>query len=168
MKNVKETIMNGSHIPNGLSKDYADEMAVKLNGLLSSLQVLYANVRGYHWNVTGAQFFTLHDKFEELYNDLSLKADEVAERVLALDHQPAYRLSEFVSSSSVGESSATGEAAVMISELISSLRILLQLERQIIKLAEAHNDVTTADLMTGYAMEQEKLIWMYGAWLERS
>ena len=42
------------------------------------------NVRGYHWNIKGVNFFALHAKFEEIYTDLITKVDEVAERILTL------------------------------------------------------------------------------------
>ena len=46
-----------------------------LNLLLANLQVYYTNLRGFHWNIKGKGFFTLHAKFEELYNDTAEKID---------------------------------------------------------------------------------------------
>ena len=63
----------------GLDVEKSKELALKLNDLLSNLQVFYTNTRGYHWNIKGPKFFELHVKFEELYNDLIIKIDEVAE-----------------------------------------------------------------------------------------
>ena len=60
------------------------ELADKLNTLLANYSIFYQNTRGYHWNIKGEKFFELHLKFEELYNDLFIKIDEVAERILTL------------------------------------------------------------------------------------
>lgn len=57
----------------GLDKEIAKKLADELNGLLATYQVFYTNVRGYHWNVRGVNFFELHAKFEEIYDDLVTK-----------------------------------------------------------------------------------------------
>ena len=72
----------------GLHEGSASQLAEKLNHLLANYQIFYMNVRGYHWNVKGNDFFELHAKFEEFYTDLLTKVDEVAERILTLGHKP--------------------------------------------------------------------------------
>ncbi|MGL5146450.1 MAG: Dps family protein, partial [Plesiomonas shigelloides] len=57
----------------GLATEDLVKLAPELNILLANYQILYMNTRGYHWNITGPQFFQLHVKFEEMYNDLLLK-----------------------------------------------------------------------------------------------
>ena len=59
--------------PIGLDTVQSQALAAELNKLLASYQILYMNVRGFHWNIRGNQFFELHLKFEEIYNDLLLK-----------------------------------------------------------------------------------------------
>ena len=54
----------------GLDQKKSAKLAEKLNILLANYQVFYMNVRGYHWNITGPNFFELHAKFEEIYDDL--------------------------------------------------------------------------------------------------
>ena len=63
----------------GLDTKKAKELAEKLNVLLANYSIFYQNTRGYHWNIKGEKFFELHLKFEELYNDLFIKIDEIAE-----------------------------------------------------------------------------------------
>ena len=69
----------------------ASELADCLNHLLANYSIFYQNTRGYHWNIKGEKFFELHVKFEELYDDLFVKIDEVAERILTLEHSPLHR-----------------------------------------------------------------------------
>ena len=61
----------------GLEKADMSEVIAKLNNLLSSYHMFYINVRGYHWNVKGEHFFTLHPQFEELYTNLQVEIDEI-------------------------------------------------------------------------------------------
>lgn len=62
----------------GLKAEDCKNIAEKLNVLLSNYSIFYQNTRGAHWNIKGDLFFTLHPKFEELYNSLILKIDEIA------------------------------------------------------------------------------------------
>ena len=70
----------------GLDPNKAKQLSEKLNVLLADYSLFYQNTRGFHWNIKGEKFFELHVKFEKLYNDLLLKIDEVAERILTLGH----------------------------------------------------------------------------------
>ena len=79
----------------GLDTKKSVELADKLNTLLANYSIFYQNTRGYHWNIKGEKFFELHLKFEELYNDLFIKIDEVAERILTLGHSPNHKFSDY-------------------------------------------------------------------------
>ena len=76
----------------GLDAVKAKKLAELLNVLLANYQLFYINSRGFHWNIKGEKFFELHIKFEELYTDTQLKIDEIAERILTLEHTilPSY------------------------------------------------------------------------------
>ena len=62
----------------GLEPAKVGNVVKGLNQLLADFQVYYMNLRGVHWNVKGKGFFTLHEKYEELYNDAANKVDEIA------------------------------------------------------------------------------------------
>ena len=66
-----------AHLPIRLNPDDSASLCKELNALLCDLHVFYQNVRGFHWNVQGQNFFELHAKFEEIYTDLQVKIDEV-------------------------------------------------------------------------------------------
>lgn len=85
----------------GINKEKAQSLAEQLSDLLSNYQIFYTNVRGFHWNIKGEKFFELHVKFEELYNDLIIKIDELAERILTLGYEPEHRYSEFLLNSDI-------------------------------------------------------------------
>ncbi|MCZ2337827.1 MAG: DNA starvation/stationary phase protection protein, partial [Chitinophagales bacterium] len=74
----------------GLDDEKAGKLAAQLNELLADYMIFYQNTRGLHWNIKGDKFFELHVKFEELYNNIFLKIDEVAERVLTLGYTPLH------------------------------------------------------------------------------
>lgn len=161
VKHAKKALFKDQVISNGLNSEYAESMASKLNTLLSTTQVFYANTRAYHWRVKGKQFFTLHEKFEELYDDLALKADEIAERILSLDHYPVHTLTEFVKNSNIQETEGPEDTDEILDEILKSLSAMVQLEREMAELAGDNHDIATEDQLTGYLAEHEKLMWMY-------
>ena len=50
------------HTPIGLNPQVTAETITGLNSLLADFQIFYQNVRGFHWNVQGQNFFELHLK----------------------------------------------------------------------------------------------------------
>ncbi|KJF85527.1 Dps family protein [Photobacterium leiognathi] len=148
----------------GLDTQKAQALAADLNKLLADYQVLYMNTRGYHWNIKGQQFFELHVKFEEIYTDLQLKIDELAERILTLGFTPDHSFSSYLAASDIKEHRNATEGTECVEGLVNGFSILLRLERQILAEAGDANDEGTAALMGDYIREQEKLLWMLNAY----
>jgi starvation-inducible DNA-binding protein len=151
----------------GLQKVKCNEIAKQLNTLLSNYQMLYINVRGFHWNIKGSNFFELHLKFEEIYNTLQLKIDEIAERILTLGETPVHSYSEYIKLSEIQERTNISEGKKALNEILNSFKITISLQREILELAGSANDEGTNALMSDYIREQEKSIWMYKAYLNQ-
>jgi starvation-inducible DNA-binding protein len=149
----------------GLDKDKAEQLAAKLNRLLANLQLFYINARGFHWNIKGDKFFELHVKFEELYNDAFLKIDEVAERVLTLGSTPLHSYSDYLRDAEIPEVQHVSDGRAAVAAVIKGFSVLLSHERDILGLSSEANDEGTNALMSDYIRQQEKLIWMYSAYL---
>ncbi|MDZ4845196.1 MAG: Dps family protein [Chitinophagales bacterium] len=151
----------------GLDMSKSKDLAKKLNVLLANYSVFYQNTRGYHWNIKGEKFFELHLKFEELYNNLFLKIDEVAERILTLGYIPAHNYSEYVKHSLIAESNQVSDGNKAVGEILDALKTLILKQRELLILSADINDEGTNALMSDYIREQEKLVWMYSAFLKK-
>ncbi|MGP9690583.1 Dps family protein [Psychrobacter sp. TWP2-1-2] len=149
----------------GLEKADMSEVIAQLNNLLSTYHVFYLNVRGYHWNVKGEHFFTLHPKFEELYTALQLQIDEIAERILTLGGTPLHAYSDFTQHTSIQEDKNVKDGNACVKGVVTGLQALIAEQRKVSALAADSEDQGTADLVDAYVQEQEKLIWMYNAFL---
>ncbi|WP_198329342.1 Dps family protein [Psychrobacter cibarius] len=149
----------------GLEKADMSEVIAQLNNLLSTYHVFYLNVRGYHWNVKGEHFFTLHPKFEELYTVLQLQIDEIAERILTLGGTPLHAYSDFTQHTSIQEDKNVKDGNACVKGVVTGLQALITEQRKVSALAADSEDQGTADLVDAYVQEQEKLIWMYNAFL---
>lgn len=150
----------------GLDSSKSKELAVQLNTLLANYQVFYINARGFHWNITGDKFFELHAKFEELYNDLLLKVDEIAERILTLGHTPLHTFSDYVQTSTIKEAKNISSGKEAMQNVLDSFTNLITLQRQVLELAGETGDEGTNALMSDYIRQQEKMVWMYSSYLK--
>lgn len=151
----------------GLDKEQSQTLAGRLSELLANYSIFYQNVRGYHWNIKGQKFFELHLKFEELYTDLQLKIDEVAERILTLGYAPNHRFTEYARAASIVESSEVSDGIKAVEDILSSLKIIITLQRGLLTLSAAMGDEGTNAQMSDYIRMQEKLVWMYSSFLNR-
>lgn len=151
----------------GLQETDCKNIAEKLNVLLSNYSVFYQNTRGAHWNIKGNEFFTLHIKFEELYNNLFLKIDEIAERILTLGSAPQHNFSKYLKLSTIQESKNVSEATACIQDILESFKVLIELQRELLDITDKAGDEGTNSLMSDYITEQEKLVWMYSAYLSK-
>ncbi len=149
----------------GLKKEDCAKMSEKLNVLLANYSVFYQNTRGAHWNIKGEQFFTLHPKFEELYNSLVLKIDEIAERILTLGATPNHNYSDYLKASSIKESKEVSDGTKCVENILDSFQTVIELQRELLDLSDKIGDEGTNSLMSGYITEQEKEVWMYSAYL---
>lgn len=149
----------------GLDQQKAKELSTELNSLLANYQIFYMNTRGYHWNIKGEKFFELHVKFEEIYNDLLLKVDEIAERVLTLGEKPIHAFSDYINLSEIKEIKNCSDGKSCVQNILSSFEILIKMQRNIMDAAGEINDEGTGALMSDYIREQEKLVWMFSAFL---
>lgn len=136
-----------------------------LQRLLANLQVYYTNLRAYHWNVKGVEFFGAHELYEEYYDDTADKVDEVAERILMLGATPAHKFSDYLKTADIKETKVLTGAKEIALELLDQLKVLLEVEREVLETAGDADDEGTIDLMTGFITSQEKTVWMLTAFV---
>lgn len=149
----------------GLDEAKSKKLCSMLNELLANYSIFYQNTRGYHWNIQGEKFFELHLKFEELYDDLRLKIDEIAERILTLGGTPEHNYSAYASNSEIKESELVTDGKKAVGQILDAFRTLLTRQRAILELSGEIDDEGTNALMSDYIREQEKLVWMYSAFM---
>ena len=151
----------------GLDAGKARELAEKLNLLLANFQLFYINSRGFHWNIKGDKFFELHAKFEELYTDVQLKIDEVAERILTLGHVPSHSYTDYLKLSRIKEKRNVHDGKEAVKAVLDAFRVLLEIERELLTLSADAEDEGTNALMSDYIRQQEKLVWMFSSFLNK-
>lgn len=144
----------------GLGETERKEIADKLARLLADTYTLYLKTHGYHWNVTGPMFRSLHMMFEEEYMEMRDAVDVIAERIRALGYDAPGSYAEFADLSSVEDEPGTPEAMDMVRRLVVGNETVIRTGREVVEAAEAAGDVATADLATERIEIHEKTAWM--------
>lgn len=148
----------------GLDSKKTKKTVEELNILLADYHLYYQKLRNFHWNIIGKNFFDLHEKFEELYDDAKIKVDEIAERILTLRYQPTSNLSQYLEDSNIKESPSDISDSKMIELLLKDHGTLLKQMRKVVETADAAGDEGTIDLIGAYIRELEKTSWMLDSW----
>ncbi|QBP40592.1 Dps family protein [Paenisporosarcina antarctica] len=138
---------------------------IELNKQVATWSVVYTKLHNFHWYVKGPQFFTLHAKFEELYNEATLHMDEIAERLLTLGGKPVATLKEHLELSDVAE--ATGEESTdqMVETVVQDFDKIMQSLKKGMGEAAKDEDDMTEDLLNAVYQSIEKHQWMLKAFL---
>lgn len=151
----------------GIDQAKANELTKMLNQLLADYQMFYQNLRGLHWNIKGREFFELHLKFEEFYDDAVIKVDEIAERILTLDGEPLHTFSDYINTSQIKEEKGITNGIEGVKVVVNNFSTLIVLEREILAKASDADDEGTVSLMSDYISQTEKTLWMLNSYLKK-
>lgn len=137
------------------------ELENKLNELLADLNVFYRKLQNYHWNVEGRDFFQVHAKLEELYNEINEQIDEIAEHIAILGGQPLGTLKDYMEKATIQEAENKKiKSEEIYSNLLSDYQTLLNKVTEIKEEAENQKEYSTSSLMDDYIQDYGKTIWM--------
>ena len=151
--------MKTTALPIVADKD-AERVADALSNVLSDTFILYLKTHNFHWNVTGPMFRTLHEMFEEQYNELWLAVDAIAERIRSLGYIAPGSYSEFTKHTYLRDTPAAMNAREMIAELLRDHETTARTVRSALAVARTAVDAPTEDLLTQRLAAHEKAAWM--------
>ncbi|TYP70648.1 Dps family protein [Paenibacillus methanolicus] len=134
-----------------------------LNKQVANWSVLYVKLHNFHWYVKGSQFFTLHVKFQEFYEEAALHVDELAERLLAIGGKPEATMKQYLDTASIKEAKGTESAEQMVDTLIADFGTVIDELKDGMEKAEKAGDETTADMLLAIHSTLEKHVWMLSA-----
>lgn len=137
----------------------------ELSRFLSNSYVLYVKTHGYHWNVRGPHFGSLHTLFELQYSDLALAVDALAERIRALGENAPGSMARFHELADLTESTGVPVAEEMVHDLALDHGKMSKHAATLIAAAEAVGDAVTADLATARQAVHDKASWMLRSFL---
>lgn len=165
-----ETVMKGKRpfARLGYSKLETAELVESMNQLLANFSVHYQKLRNFHWNVTGADFFDIHEKFEDQYNYAKEAVDEIAERIRVFDQTPLSTMQDYLNVSEIQEAGTDLPSMMMVKEVINDYEILLEYLFGTLEMAIEHGDSGTEDMVKSFIKKIEKNHWMMTSFSAKS
>jgi starvation-inducible DNA-binding protein len=149
---------------NNQYNNYYQEMVNLLNQYLSNIAVLIVNLYNYHWNVVGPDFFPMHEKLQEYYEELTEIYDEVAERIKQLGGYPVASLNQYEGMAQIKTvASKDYYSKEIITNLIRDFEYMVNITNQLIEIADQANDEVSIVLLGDYGAFFQKQLWMLNA-----
>lgn len=138
-----------------------------LNQVVATQNVLYIRLHQFHFYVKGPHFFTLHEKWEEMYDGVTADMDEVAERLIQLGGEPVATLQKSLDQSVIKENEADKNLSdrEMVEATLVDLKAYRNLAIETRQAAEAEKDEVTIDIFVGLQSSIDLNIWFLEAWL---
>jgi len=136
-----------------------------LNQQIANWNVLYTKLHHFHWYVKGPHFFTLHAKFEELYEEAASTMDEFAEQLLAIGGSPISTLKESLQLATIDETNEKLTADEMVQSVINDFSLIIDELKAGMEVAEQNNDEVTSDMFLGLIGKLNKHNWMLKSFL---
>ena len=133
----------------------------ELNQFLADLNVFYRKLQNYHWNIEGRDFFVIHSKLEEYYDEVNKSIDEVAEFILTKNGEPLGTMKDYIEITKITEAeNKKVNSDVVFNELIKDFSYLLKNVKVIKKEAEKESDEVTSTFMDNFIADYSKKLWM--------
>jgi len=150
-----------------LDAETREQIIVLLNQQLSDTFDLYSQTKQAHWNVKGAQFFQLHELFDQLATGLLAHVDTIAERATALGGTALGTARMAAASSRLAEYPTTVSGSLeSVETLTERYAALAASSREAIDKADELGDLDTADVFTGVSRDLDKSLWFLEAHLQ--
>jgi starvation-inducible DNA-binding protein len=143
----------------GIQADARQQTAQGLAKLLADTYAVYLKTHGYHWNVRGPNFHSLHAMFMEQYTEMWQAIDTIAERIRALGQLAPQGYRSFSNLSGVQDGDPQKDAQGMLRDLTADHETLIATARA----AREGADEVTASMIDDRIDAHEKHAWMLRA-----
>lgn len=140
-----------------------EQMFTLLNQQLADTFDLYSQIKQAHWNVKGAQFYALHELYDDLAAKLLEPIDEIAERVTALGGSAHGTIHMAAEMSRLPDFPLVVNGMESVQALVERYATVAASTRAAIDTADEAGDMGTADLFTGLSRELDKALWFLEA-----
>ncbi|TAH52225.1 MAG: DNA starvation/stationary phase protection protein Dps [Chloroflexota bacterium] len=139
-----------------------------LNAQLADTFDLYSQTKQAHWNVKGAQFFQLHELFDDLAAKVLDAVDMIAERAVQLGGAAQGTARMAGANSRLPEyPDSVFESMEVVAVVAERYAQLAASTREAIDQADELDDKDTADLFTEVSRELDKALWFLEAHLQK-
>jgi starvation-inducible DNA-binding protein len=143
------------------------EMVTLLNRLLSNYAIYQQKLRNFYWNVSGPDFFEMHQQFRKMYDRAFEETDQIAKRIRLFGQKPFSTFSEYLKHATITEVSAMAPSFEMANIVLLDIRALLELMEAGVDAAREINDNGTRHMLQTFIYAMEEDHWMLTAWIKQ-
>jgi starvation-inducible DNA-binding protein len=151
----------------GWSTEETESITKVLNELLANYSVHYQKLRNFHWNVKGSDFFDLHERFEQQYNEARENIDEIAERIRVFGKTPLSTMADYLATAEIKEAGSDLPSDLMVREVLNDFLIMLEYLFAVVDVAMDLGDSGTEEMVKGFIHKIEKHHWMLTAFMAK-
>lgn len=138
----------------------SDQLAM----IVADTYMLMVKTQGYHWNVSGPLFVSIHELTESQYEDMFPAADDLAERIRALGHKSPGSYREFREVTAIEDDDGEPKTAKeMVEALAADNEQIARRMKQASDIAADLGDKVTEDMLIGRMHQHEQNAWMLRA-----
>jgi starvation-inducible DNA-binding protein len=131
-------------------------ITAQLNLILNLLISQYYTYKFFHWNFEGEDFYSYHLLFDSHATMVIGSQDEIAERMRMLQTRV---LIDIELKPVNGIDTNQKNLPEILTLLINQHNLVIDAMNEVIKLASFSEDFSTADMITGFVEEQQKMLW---------
>lgn len=122
------------------SRQSGEDNLHPLNPVVANLKLLSIKAENYHWNVTGANFGSLHKLFEDIDTVADEWSDIVAERLRGLQHPVKSTAGYYHEVRWFSEGVHSYDSSEMLSDMVETLETITS---HVTRLFDTEDDVTS-------------------------
>lgn len=145
----------------GITEENCTSVATILTTVLADETVLYIKTKNAHWNIEGADFYSVHLFFESQFGQLDQLIDQVAERIRSIGHYAPATLKSYLKLTHLTEKNQfSNDSQGFIKELLMDHESIIFVLREAIQpIANDFHDAGTSDFITALMEKHEKMAW---------
>lgn len=136
-------------------------VAERMNDLLSDYNIFHQNVKWFHWNFKGSDYFSFHQKFEDLHGKLNLDINKLAAQIALIGHEPLHSYSDYLKNSIHKEITGPTTNGECLSNVIEGLKSLIFSCTMAAIEAEDAAELNTEKILRQFAFELENELWVF-------
>lgn len=135
-------------------------LADTLKEQLATLVAYKVKSQGFHWNVEGEGFVSLHKLFGDIYEDAEDATDKLGEYIRTLEVYAPGSLTRFEELSAIKEQTKIPKAMLMVEELVKDNEVILGHLDKCFAEATKDNKQGIANFIAERQAVHAKYLWM--------
>lgn len=160
-----EKTLNGFRVFSKVEDDtLPNKLVESLKKMLAEAYILYHTIHGFHWNVSGDNFYEYHKFFDEIVSDIYDSIDPIAENIKKLGGDAPFTMGQMLELSRLKEVKVNNYSHEKLASAFLDLNEeYIENIKECFKVANESDEQGIADFISGRISEHQKWSWFLKA-----